>query len=367
MSSATLPDTGARPERGESLRAEIAMTRGDLVLDAAIDVPPGPVTALVGPNGAGKTTFVLALAGLVQPDRAYIAVGDRVIEDTASGRRLPPERRGIGVVFQDHRLFAHMSVVDNVAFGLRARGLSRRAAAAPAQAWLERVGLAGRAHQRAGGLSGGEAQRAALGRALVTEPRVLLLDEPLASVDAAAKADLRHLLRTELVRSPGVRIVITHDPLEAAALADHLVVLEGGQVTQQGPLVDVTGHPRTPWIAAMVGLNLARGVADGAAVRVASGATVAIASTVQGPALVAFRPNAVTLHRQPPAGSSTRNVWPGTAAELFLAGDRMRVRVEGPVPLIAEVTPAAASELALADGGAVWATVKATDTEAYPA
>ncbi|HEX9529832.1 MAG TPA: TOBE domain-containing protein, partial [Acidimicrobiales bacterium] len=195
---------------------------------------------------------------------------------------------------------------------------------------------------------------------------VLLLDEPLAAVDASARAELRHLLREELRRYPGARLVVTHDPVEAAALAEELVVLEDGRVTQHGPLAEVTARPRSPWVATMVGLNLLAGTAAGTTVRLADGGgAVAIAAPAEGPTFVAIRPNAVSLHRRPPEGSA-RNVWPGRAGELFLAGDRARVRVEGPVPLIAEVTAAAAAELHLVDGGAVWASVKATDVDTYP-
>jgi molybdate transport system ATP-binding protein len=200
---------------------------------------------------------------------------------------------------------------------------------------------------------------------LATEPAVLLLDEPLAAVDAAARADLRHLLRGELRRYPGTRLVVTHDPIEAAALADRLVVIEEGRVTQSGPLVEVTARPRSPWVATMVGLNLLSGVAEHTTVRLDNDATVAIGTAAHGPIFVAIRPNAVVVHREPPEGSA-RNVWPGQASELYLSGDRARIRITGPVPLVAEVTASAVAELHLADGGTVWASVKATDIDTYP-
>jgi molybdate transport system ATP-binding protein len=159
--------------------------------------------------------------------------------------------------------------------------------------------------------------------------------------------------------------VVTHDPIEAAALADRLIVLEDGRITQQGPLVDVTARPRSAWVATMVGLNLLQGVADDTTVRLANGTVVAAATAGKGPVFVAIRPNAVALHRQPPQGSP-RNVWSGEASELYLAGDRARIRIAGPVPLIAEVTAGAVAELHLADGGTVWASVKATDIDTYP-
>jgi molybdate transport system ATP-binding protein len=349
-----------------TLEAHVVLTLGNLALDVGRDVDATAVVALVGPNGAGKTTLVRALAGLQRLDRGRVTIDGDVVEDPGAGICLPPEQRHLGVVFQEHRLFPNLDALDNVAFGLRATGTAKAAARATAVQWLDRIGLHDVARLRPSQLSGGQAQRVALARALAVEPAVLLLDEPLAAVDAAARTELRHLLRTELRRYPGVRLVVTHDPVEAAALADHLVVLEAGRVTQQGVLSDVTARPRSPWIASMVGLNLLSGVADHGTVRLDSGATVATAAgDVRGPTFVAIRPNAVSLHRHQPEGSA-RNVWPGQAGELYLAGDRARVRVTGAVPVIAEVTAASVAELHLADGGPIWASVKATDVDTYP-
>jgi molybdate transport system ATP-binding protein len=349
-----------------TLSATVDLTLGTLHLDVALEVDGAAAVAIVGPNGAGKTTLLRALAGLVALDAGRVTIDGAVVDEPAAGIRTRPEQRRLGVVFQEHLLFAHLTALENVAFGLRARGTPRAAARAQAAAWLERVGLPEVARMHPKSLSGGQAQRVALARALATEPAVLLLDEPLAAVDASARAELRHFLRQELARYPGARIIVTHDPIEAAALADRLVVLEDGQITQQGPLADVTARPRSPWVATMVGLNLLPGTATHTSVRLATGTLVATATTMDGPAFVAFRPNAVTLHRQPPEGSA-RNVWPGEADGLYPSGDRARIRVTGPVPLVAEVTAGAVSALDLAAGGPIWATVKATDIDVYPA
>jgi molybdate transport system ATP-binding protein len=349
-----------------SLNATVGLTLGTLDLDVDLEVNEAAVVAVVGPNGAGKTTLLRALAGLVALTRGQVVIDGFVVEDPAVNIRLPSERRRLGVVFQEHRLFPNLTALENVAFGLRATGTPRAEARTKAFSWLERVGLGELAGRRPKQLSGGQAQRVALARALATEPAVLLLDEPLAAVDASARAELRQTLRDELRRYPGAKLVVTHDPIEAAALADRLVVLEDGHITQQGPLAEVTARPRSPWVATMVGLNLLEGVASCTTVRMPNGAVVTTATALDGPAFVAFRPNAVTLHRHVPAGSA-RTVWSGHARELFASGDRARIQVAGPVPLIAEVTPDAVAELDLADGGQVWASVKATDINVYPA
>jgi molybdate transport system ATP-binding protein len=349
-----------------SLKASIQLTLGQLDLEVDIAVASGELVVLLGPNGAGKTTLLRALAGLVPLRGGRVELDGVVLEDVGARERVPTERRPIGFVFQDYLLFPHLSAMENVAFGLRARGVPRAQARSRAGAWLERVGLGDRARSRPRSLSGGQAQRVALARAMVSDPRLLLLDEPLAALDAATRSEVRRDLRRHLASFDGTRLLVTHDPLEAMTMADRLVVLEQGRVTQTGTPAEVSGQPRSRYIAELVGMNLLSGHAIGHTVKLTAGGVLVTADDHLGEVFAAVHPHSVALHRQPPEGTP-RNVWAGTAETLEVIGDRVRVRVAGQVPIVAEVTPAAASELRLADGGPVWATVKATEVDVYPA
>jgi molybdate transport system ATP-binding protein len=348
-----------------SLTAVVGVRLGGLDLDVTVAAEPGEMVAIVGPNGAGKTTLLRALAGLVALRSGRIEIDGEVVADAMRRISVAPERRPVGFMFQDVLLFPHLTARENICFGLRARGVPRRRALQRADEWLGRLGLLERAASRPSRLSGGEQQRIALARALITEPRLLLLDEPLAAVDASARVDLRRLLRDQLSRYPGIRLLVTHDPLEAMALADRLVVLEQGRVAQVGTIADVTARPRSRWVATMLGLNLFHGEATAGGLDVA-GATIAALTDVRGTAFAVVHPRAVALHRSRPEGSP-RNVWHGHADSLDQEGDRVRVRISGPVPVVAEVTPAAIRELALVVGDPVWVSVKATEVEIYAA
>jgi molybdate transport system ATP-binding protein len=328
-------------------------------------VESGITVAVLGPNGAGKTTLLRVIAGLQPVDDGRVELDGVVFEDTATGTSLTPETRRVGFVFQDHGLFPHLSVLDNVAFGLRARGVDTKSAHARATDWLDRVDLARYATSRPSALSGGQSQRAALARVLVTDPRVLLLDEPLAAVDASGRLELRRALREHLSTFRGVRLIVTHDPLEAASLAERVVVLEDGRITQEGPFSEVSARPRSAWIARMAGLNLLRGAVSSGAMLLEDGPWLTVATDVEGPALATIQPRAIALYRQAPGGSP-RNVLRCTVAGIDPEGDRWRIRLDGAFPLVAEVTPAAASELRLADGGEIFAVVKATEIDVYP-
>lgn len=348
------------------LHAILGVHLGELHLDVEVTVDDGEVVALLGPNGAGKTTALRAIAGLHPLDHGRITLDGTVVDDPATGTFVPTAQRSMSMVFQDHLLFPRQSALQNVAFGLRARGATKAAAHEVARAWLDRFELADHAHAKPRALSGGQSQRVALARALATEPRLLLLDEPLAALDASTRLRVRTELRRHLGTFTGARLLVTHDPLDAIVLADRLVILEAGRITQSGAPASVTARPASRYVAELVGINLLAGAADGdRSVRLDSGTVLTVADPLPGPAVaVAIRPQAVALHRGRPDGSP-RNTWMATITDLEADRDRVRVTLAGPVPLTAELTPAAVAELDLAHGTVVWATVKAVDLTTY--
>ncbi|MEU9860181.1 ABC transporter permease [Streptomyces sp. NPDC047971] len=350
--TADVPAPAASGERW-SLHAEVTgFTR--LTLDAE----PGTTIAVVGPNGAGKTTLLRALLGLTPRAHAELTLGSIDVTD------LPPHRRRVAWVPQDGALFPHLTALANTAYGLRAQGVSRAEARREARSWLDRLGVGHLAHRRPTQLSGGQAGRVALARALAARPRLLVLDEPLAALDQTTRAHVRHTLRTHLAGFAGVCLIVTHDPVEAVSLADRVLVLDEGRALQDAAPAEVTRHPRSPWVARMLGRNAWPGTATPEGLVLDGGGVLVAADPPPAgtPALAIVAPEAVAVHREKPAGSP-RNVWPGTVREITASGSRLRVLVtsdEAP-DLVAEITPQAAAELGLADGVSVWTSVKATE------
>ncbi|MFC9086403.1 ABC transporter ATP-binding protein [Nocardiopsis dassonvillei] len=347
-----------------ALEADLRLSRGAFTLEASLTVRPGEILALLGPNGAGKSSALRALAGLVP------LTGGSVLVDGRDQTRTPVEHRPIGMVFQDYLLFPHMSALDNVAFGPRRQGLSRAAARERAAELLAHMDLSAYARVRPRRLSGGQAQRVALARALAVRPRLLLLDEPMAALDASTRIDVRARLRHLLEEFDGATVLVTHDPLDAMVLADRVAVIEGGRVVQRGEPAEVARRPRTAYVARLVGLNLFRGTAEGTAVTLdgdGPGGPVRVEAheAHRGPALVAFPPRAVALYPHRPHGSP-RNVWRLTVEGIERFGDQVRVHLAGNPSLAADISPAALAELGLARGDAVWAGVKAAEVECYP-
>ena len=281
---------------------------GTLDFRIEISADAGEVVAVVGPNGAGKTTLLRSLAGLVPLQDAHVAVGGVVLEDSATGVFLPTEQRPIGFVFQDYMLFPHLSALDNVAFGLRSRGMRREAARREAENWLDRMelGQSGKAKPKA--LSGGQRQKVALARALATRPQLLLLDEPLAAVDVSARAELRQSLRKVLAQFEGVGVIVTHDPIEAFSLANRIIVMEAGTIIQEGTVSEVASHPRSTWAAELMGLNLLRGTASRGVVSVSPSTSLHTATSMEGPVFVAISPGSVAMYRTASRRESTQRV-----------------------------------------------------------
>ncbi len=332
------------------MRASLRSSR----ITADLHVEPGTVTAVVGPNGAGKTSLLRALAGL-DPCEGDVEVAGRAVGG------LPAPERGIGWLPQGSALFPHLSVVDNAAYALRCQGVRRSPARDRARLLLDQLGIADLAARRPTTLSGGQAARVALARALAAAPALLLLDEPLAALDAGTRDVVRRLLRQQLVGGPAAVLVVTHDPVDVVALADRVLVLESGAVVQEGTVAQVAAAPRSAWAAGLLGLNAWAGVTTAAGLR-AGGSTITAAEPLAAGqrALALCEPSSVTLHRQPPAGSA-RTVLSGPVLDTRALGGRVRVSVGSDPVVVAEVTLAASTELDLAGGGTVWAALKATE------
>lgn len=345
-----------------SLRASCRLSRGSLSLDVDLQVGANETVALVGPNGAGKTTLLHAIAGLLHVDHGRIEFGGEVVDGGPSGAFVPPERRGVGCLFQEHRLFPHLTALDNVAFGLRARGVGRAAARVTALEWLRRVGVAEHAASLPRALSGGQAQRVALARALAPSPLLLLLDEPLAAVDVSARTALRRDLREHLGAFAGPRVVVTHDVIDAFVLADRIVVMEAGRIVQVGTAADIGSRPKSRFVADLVGLNCFRGIVQDSVLELANGARVVVVSDQGGPAVATVHPRSIALFPQQPSGSP-RNTWRAPVLAIEPAQGSVRVCLGGDVPVVAEVTPAAVSGLHLRPGVEVWVAIKATEIQ----
>jgi molybdate transport system ATP-binding protein len=350
-----------------TLDARIGLRLGSLDLRVELEAHAHEVVALLGPNGAGKSTILRCLAGLEPVGDGRISIDGVAVDDPAVGVFAEPEARPIGFVFQDYVLFEHLTVLENIAYGLRARGVAKVDARQRSHDWLDRLDLADFSHQRPQVLSGGQAQRVALARALVTNPRLLLLDEPLAALDARTRASVRRDLRDHLASFDGMRLMVTHDPVDAHALADRMIVVEAGRIVQSGTPADVTAHPRTRYVADLVGVNLVTGVVADGVLTTQTGARVVIADASDGLTLATIRPHSVLIGRGDGIATSARNSWRGTIVDIDRLGERVRLVIEGELPLTAEITAAAFGELDLRRGDDVHASVKATDIEVSPA
>jgi molybdate transport system ATP-binding protein len=346
---------------------ELSCVLAERDVDLAFDVAAGETLAVLGPNGSGKSTALAVVAGLVAPDAGRVVLEGRVLTDNGAGRPgafVPPHDRRTALLGQEPLLFPHLDALENVAFGPRSAGVPRSAARRRAQQWLDEVGVGDLSRRRPAQLSGGEAQRVAVARALAAEPALLLLDEPMAALDVAVLPALRQTLRRVLAGRSVV--LVTHDPLDALLLADRVVVLTDGRVVEQGSTGTVLSRPRSPFAARLAGLNLVSGVWRQGGVETADG--LRVVGQVEGDppspgeaAIATFRPSAVAVFRTPGEGSP-RNSFEVTISEVEPLADLIRVHAGR---LHADVTIQAAGALELATGLQVTFSVKATEVSVY--
>jgi molybdate transport system ATP-binding protein len=352
--------------KDQTLDLHAAVCFPERAVDLTLEVGSGRTLAVLGPNGAGKSSALAAIAGLLHPASGRVTLGDRILFcSKGSAAWVPPHSRGVALLAQEPRLFPHLSVLDNVAFGPRSAGMPRGRARDVARHWLEEVDALGFADRRPAALSGGQAQRVAIARALATEPQLLLLDEPLSALDVESAPAIRQLLRRVL--RDRTTVLVTHDILDAVLLADDVAVLESGRLVESGPTSRVLTRPTSSFAARIAGLNLVRGVAEGSAVLTPGGLRIeGLADeelTSGDPAVAVFSPSAVGIYRQAPVGSP-RNVVHGTVTDLEPHGHQVRVYT---AHLSADITPGALAELALAPGSEVVFAVKASEVAVYAA
>ena len=358
-------------QAGEGAAVRVAGTVAARGWDVDALLRPGLVTAVVGHNGAGKSTLAQVIAGTLRVDSGTVSIGERVVDDAATF--VPARRRGVAMVSQAPRIFTHMSVLSNVAFPLRVRGVGRTQARAAALEQLRAVGIADLAFKRASDLSGGQAARVAIARALVFRPEVLILDEPTAALDVEATAQVSAVLRERLAGAGITTLLVSHDIAEVLSLASHMIVMGEGRIVEDGEPARVLASPASVFAARLAGLNIVTGPALArpgmVGVRVGDGALWAADSVGPGEesarVALTFPPEAVALSREE-AHASPRSVLPGAVAGIDVDGSLLSVRValaEG-VSVTARVTAAAWSELGLGVGDHLWASVKATQVRA---
>ena len=378
------PPAGDSPH-GQDLRVTFELAERDVVVD--LEVEAGRTVALVGPNGSGKSTVCSVVAGLLDAEDGRVVLGGRVLD--GAGRFVRAGRRQVALLSQEPGVFTHMSVLGNVVFALRCQGASRGEAVRRARAELTAVGAAHLASRSGGALSGGQAARVALARALATGPRLLVLDEPMSALDVTARQEMRRLVSRRCAEEGLTLLLVTHDVLDLTALAEDVVVLERGRVVEQGPTARVLSAPRSDFVARLTGTAALTGVVDGEAeapgLRLPSGRVIhgrpyegptedgTPARSGQGrqedqsevlrpgaPGIALVPPDAVALYREAPHGSP-RNVLTGRVTGLERSGALVSVRLEleEGQRLSAAVTAGAVAELGITEGREICCVIKA--------
>lgn len=336
--------------------------------DVALTVGPAETVAVMGPNGAGKSTLLSSIAGLLKPDSGRAELNGRTLFQMRTARHawVPPHHRGTVLLAQEPLLFPHLNALENVAFGPRSTGTSRRLADRQAMHWLAEVEAGDLAARRPAELSGGQAQRVAVARALAADPDLLLLDEPLAALDIHSAPLLRRLLKRVLAGRQA--IIVTHDVLDALMLADRVAILEGGRIVEEGPTREVLQRPRSSFAAGLAGLNFVPGTLTGNGILTGRGREIAGHLEDSGPSagdrlpgVAVFPPSAVSVFLSDAHGSP-RNSFTVTITELEPHGDLIRVRADG---LAADITAASLADLGLVPGMTVHFVVKAAAVTVY--
>jgi molybdate transport system ATP-binding protein len=350
------------------LSVKISKRLRQFTLDVEFTAAEGEALVLIGPTGCGKTMTLRSIAGLERPDSGRIVCDGDVLYDGASRAIVPPEKRHVGFVFQNYALFPHLTALENVVYGPTARGVRRSEALDTARDALAQVGLTELGAQRPLQLSGGQQQRVALARALASGARVLLMDEPVAALDAQTRREVRAELRS-VIESVGVAtVIVTHDHIDALTLGDRLCVMREGKIIQQGTRAQLLTHPQDEFVADFLGLNLFRGIAvlredDIVEVRV-NGSKLYATEKIAGDVFLACHPTDVTLTPHAPEGSAL-NVISGEVAEIVHLGGTARVTLRGDLAIVAEISARSLTALALKVGDRAFASFKASAARCY--
>lgn len=353
------------------LSLQVRKSLSEFDLEIGFEVSPAETLVIIGPSGCGKTTTLNIIAGLVEPDEGRVALGDHALWDRAARIDVTTEQRRVGYVFQDFALFPHMTVSENVAYGLRARNVRKADIPGKVGEALALLGIEHLKTRKPGVLSGGERQRVALARAIACDAEILLLDEPLGSLDAQTRNQVRGELQRLLRLINKIVIMVTHDYIDALTFGDQICVLDRGKVLQIGDRQELLRHPKSRFVAELTGVNffegaITRTTEDGLAEINVNGTPIyAVANGREaGETLVTFFPSDVSISLEAPSSSAV-NVIRSNVKEIVHLGDKVRVSLNGALPLCAEITAGSLERMGLKAGDVVYASLKATAIKTY--